>query len=162
MDVWFRWPCLFRSIPGDRGRSRVTSPCTSALATYRGSSRIRNRVLIGPYSRTMPKALRWSYGGPGGGAVSYERGTPVHFAVDSRSTQASKPSQSLRLVTQNITGASHSRHTISGLVCTLEGLNLHFISCNFSTAAYRTEVPPTRYPDCCGILENGDGGMIAP
>ena len=67
VDVWFRWPCLFRSIPGDRGRSRVTSPCTSALATYRGTSRIRNRVLIGPYSRTMPKALRWYYGGPGGG-----------------------------------------------------------------------------------------------
>ena len=29
---------------------------------------------LGPYSRTMPRALWWSQGG---GALSYERGTPV-------------------------------------------------------------------------------------
>ena len=41
---------------------------------YRGSSLIRNGAPLGPYSRTMPcRALRWSYGG----AVFYERGTPV-------------------------------------------------------------------------------------
>ena len=34
-----------------------------ALATYRGTSLIRNCVLIGPLSRTMPRALRWSQGG---------------------------------------------------------------------------------------------------
>ena len=31
-----------------------------ALATYRGTSLVRNCVLVGPYSRTMPRALRWS------------------------------------------------------------------------------------------------------
>ena len=35
-----------------------------ALATYRGTSRMRKRVLIRLYSRTMPRALRWSYGVP--------------------------------------------------------------------------------------------------
>ena len=34
-----------------------------ALATYRGTSLTGDRVLIGPYSRTMPRALRWSNGG---------------------------------------------------------------------------------------------------
>ena len=29
----------------------------------RGTSRIRNRFLLGPYSMTMPRALRWSCGG---------------------------------------------------------------------------------------------------
>ena len=27
---------------------------------YRDTSLIRNRLLLGPYSRTMPRALRWS------------------------------------------------------------------------------------------------------
>ena len=39
-----------------------------------GTSLIRNRHPVGPYSRTMPD----SYGAPRGGAISYERGTPVH------------------------------------------------------------------------------------
>ena len=30
---------------------------------YRGTSLIRNRPPLGPYSRTMPRALWWSYGG---------------------------------------------------------------------------------------------------
>jgi len=43
----------------------------------RGTSLIRQTPPVGPYSRPMPsRALRWSYGG---GAVSYERGTPVPF-----------------------------------------------------------------------------------
>ena len=28
--------------------------------TYRGTSLIRNNALLGPYSRTMPRALWWS------------------------------------------------------------------------------------------------------
>ena len=36
---------------------------------------------LGPYSRNMPRALWWSYGG---GAVSYERGTPVEGAAGAR------------------------------------------------------------------------------
>ena len=39
------WPCLLRSYP------------------YRGTSLIRNCLLVGPYSRTMPRALWWSKGG---------------------------------------------------------------------------------------------------
>ena len=39
----------------------------------RGTSLIRERPSLGPYGRAMPRVR----GGPGGGAVSYERGTPV-------------------------------------------------------------------------------------
>ena len=41
---------------------------------YRGTSLIRNRNPLGPYSRTTPRALWRSYGG---GGDSLERGTPV-------------------------------------------------------------------------------------
>jgi len=37
---------------------------------YRGASLIRNSATLGPYSTTMPRAL-------GGGAIFWERGTPV-------------------------------------------------------------------------------------
>ena len=30
---------------------------------YGGTSLIRNRAPLGPYSRTMPRALQWSWGG---------------------------------------------------------------------------------------------------
>jgi len=30
---------------------------------YRGTSLIRKRLLLGPYSKTMPRVLRWSGGG---------------------------------------------------------------------------------------------------
>ena len=33
------------------------------LLPYRGTSLIRNSAPLGPYSRTMPRALWWSYGG---------------------------------------------------------------------------------------------------
>jgi hypothetical protein len=36
---------------------------------YRGSSLIRNSLPLGPYSRTMPRALWWSYSK---GGCSYE------------------------------------------------------------------------------------------
>ena len=39
---------------------------------YRGISPIRNRLPLGPYSRPIPRSLRWSQGG---GVVTYERGT---------------------------------------------------------------------------------------
>ena len=35
----------------------------SAKVLYRGTSLIRNRRPLGPYSRTMPRALRGSKGG---------------------------------------------------------------------------------------------------
>ena len=44
-----------------------------AWAKYRGTSLIKNTPPLGPYNRTMPRALRWSVGG----AFSYERGSPV-------------------------------------------------------------------------------------
>ena len=53
--------------PGRRRLPRRSRP-------YRDTSLIRNTFLVGPYSRTMPKALWWSWGG---WAVPYERGTPV-------------------------------------------------------------------------------------
>jgi hypothetical protein len=52
----------------------ITKICIDATspppidATYRGTSLIRNSAPLGPYSRTMPRALWWSYGG---GADSY-------------------------------------------------------------------------------------------
>ena len=30
---------------------------------YRGTSPIRNTPLLGPYSRTLPRVINWSYGG---------------------------------------------------------------------------------------------------
>jgi hypothetical protein len=41
---------------------------------YRGTSLIKTRTPLEPYSRHMPRALWWPLGG---GAVSFERGTPV-------------------------------------------------------------------------------------
>ena len=35
---------------------------------------MRNNPLLGPYSRTMSRAMWWPWGG---GGVSYERGTPI-------------------------------------------------------------------------------------
>ena len=47
---------------------------TRRIQRYRGTSLIRNRPLLGPFSRAMPGALWWSLGG---GAVFHEPGTPV-------------------------------------------------------------------------------------
>ena len=46
----------------------------SLRTAYRGTSLIRNTPLPGPYIRAIPRVLWWS---GGGGAVSYERGTPA-------------------------------------------------------------------------------------
>jgi len=40
-----------------------------------GTSLIRNRALLKLHSRTLPLG---PYGSPSGGAVSHERGNPVH------------------------------------------------------------------------------------
>ena len=47
--------------------------CCVTKYWYRGTSLIRNTPLLGPYRRSIPRVLWWS---SGGGAVSYERGTP--------------------------------------------------------------------------------------
>ena len=41
------------------------SPTKASVATYgyRGTSLIRNCAPLGPYSRNMPRALWWSWGG---------------------------------------------------------------------------------------------------
>jgi len=44
------------------------------IPLYTGTSLMRNRTPLGPYSGTMPRTLWWSLGG---GALFYERGTPV-------------------------------------------------------------------------------------
>ena len=54
---------------------------------YRGTSLIRNRPPLGPYSRTMPRALWKSLGG---GAVSYEH-TSAHHARKTRGRRRKKP-----------------------------------------------------------------------
>ena len=46
---------------------------------YRGTSLISDCPSPGPYSRPMPRPLWWSLEG---GAVSYERGTPVSPVMD--------------------------------------------------------------------------------
>ena len=38
----------------------------SEVPLYRVTSLIRHRVVIGPFSRTLLRALRWFYGGPKG------------------------------------------------------------------------------------------------
>ena len=45
-------------------------PCTCLHRKYRGTSLIRNRLLLGPYRRPVPRVL-------GGWAFSYGRGNPV-------------------------------------------------------------------------------------
>ena len=59
---------------------------------YRGTSLIRSVLLPGPYGRPMPRALRWS----SGGAVSYERGTPVVTAPLLRNRTPLEESRTLR------------------------------------------------------------------
>ena len=58
----------------NRLRPRDT-PCASAAALLQGYfAHKKQPPFLGPYRRTMPRLLRRSWGG---GAVSYERGTPV-------------------------------------------------------------------------------------
>jgi hypothetical protein len=50
----------------------------SGFRDYKGTSLIRKRLPVGPYSSPLPRALWWSYGG---GAFSFQRGTPVEVEV---------------------------------------------------------------------------------
>ena len=52
-------------------------PQTRARRVYRGTSLIEITPLSGPYSRTPPRVIWWSYGG----GVSYERGTPAAWRL---------------------------------------------------------------------------------
>ena len=59
--------------------SKLSFDCVAAasgyhVVDYMGTSIIRYSALLGPYSRTMYRALWWVLGG---GSLSYERGTPV-------------------------------------------------------------------------------------
>ena len=57
---------IFRGEISCRGETRHR--CLRALfeggrKAYRGTSLIRNRAPLGPYTRTMPRVLWWSWGG---------------------------------------------------------------------------------------------------
>ena len=64
-----RYPC---KVPL-QSSSSPGSCATLRAGWYRGTSLIRIRNLLGPYRRTMSRALLWSWGMD----FSYERGTPV-------------------------------------------------------------------------------------
>jgi hypothetical protein len=84
-----------RASEGERGREGVqdfgvlndATSCFNCVACYRfrvvaaagymGTSLIRNRAPLGPYSKTMSRLL-WRFQ-EGGGAISYERGTRLHI-----------------------------------------------------------------------------------
>ena len=69
------WPCRvdYPWVDGEGAVGRVffgpdfigglTFLVQSGRSWYRGTSPIRSVLLLGPYSRLMPGALRWSYGG---------------------------------------------------------------------------------------------------
>ena len=44
-------------------RSTFQAGVEEPFQPYRGASLIRNSAPIGPFSRAMPRALRWSWGG---------------------------------------------------------------------------------------------------
>ena len=46
-------------------RSTIKAVAPRPLCLYRGTSLIRNALLLGPYSRTVFRVLWWSYGGGG-------------------------------------------------------------------------------------------------
>ena len=54
----------------------VVDAATAAytVEAYRGTPLIRNRPILGPYSRTIHRALWWSWGEL---AISDEQGSPV-------------------------------------------------------------------------------------
>ena len=58
----------------DRARDQIGGLGILEVPHYRGTSLIRNRLPLGPYS----SIYLGSYGGLRGGAVSYGRGTHVH------------------------------------------------------------------------------------
>ena len=72
-----------------RHREDIRKLIKSATYMYRGTSIIRNTPPVGPYGMTMRRLL-------GGGAVSYDRGTPVVAAVERNgTTRQSRPDYGL-------------------------------------------------------------------
>ena len=67
---------------------RARAECSSALPSYRGTSLTRKRTFIGPYRRPMPRVLGGSLGG---GAISYERDTPVPRKVFTQCSARPRP-----------------------------------------------------------------------
>ena len=53
------WVWVWGSGVGSEGLAFCVS-CLAEGVPYRGTSLIKERLLLGPYSRTMPKALWWS------------------------------------------------------------------------------------------------------
>ena len=47
------------------GGMKETLLSTERAAVHRGTSLIRNCLLLGPYIRPMPRAIWWFWGGPG-------------------------------------------------------------------------------------------------
>ena len=72
----WRKACLLSFLPTSAYHGLILKPVPDfghLHGTYRGTSLLRNNPSLGCYSRLMPRALWWSYGG----VVSYERGTLV-------------------------------------------------------------------------------------
>jgi len=88
----------------------------SEATMYRVTSLRRERLALGPFGRTMPRALWWSWGG---GPVSYERDNPVpvHDVLEGN-TQASDEtllsSGPLTLLLVDVILQSHSGHVYRG------------------------------------------------
>ena len=78
LHLWVEGVEEVEQLDGPRER-RGTLRSGLGLEVYRGTSRIGNTPLLGPYGRTIRRVLWWSWGG--GEAVSHERGTPVGFGV---------------------------------------------------------------------------------
>ena len=58
--LWARYPCSFSSNVG----VVALTLASIGVGAYRGTSLMRKRTPLGPYSRTMPRAL-WGYEGVG-------------------------------------------------------------------------------------------------
>ena len=64
----------FHACPTPAAHTQVFLAPSLPGIPYRGTSLISDTPLLGPYRRTLPRVLWWSFGG---GGISHERGTPV-------------------------------------------------------------------------------------
>ena len=78
---------------------------------YRGTSLIRNCLLLEPYHRIMSRLLWWCLGGV---AVSYERGTPVCISTEALC-------QDLLISTDEAVPAQRRRSRSCALMCLSRG-----------------------------------------
>ena len=76
------WMALTHVCIFNKAVSEQKLVCGHALS--RGTSLIRNSSPLGPYSRTIPRALWWAWGG---GAFSYERDAPSCIPTQAVSEQ---------------------------------------------------------------------------